>query len=180
MRIRREKTLGVVVDVQSRLLPHIHENQRIVKNMVKLIKGLKILDIPLVVTQQYTKGLGLTVPQIEEALQDYDPIEKLAFSCCGSPDFMEKITESGKNNVILMGIEAHVCVLQTAIDLAALNYQPVIIADCVSSRKPEDKAIALDRMKTEGAILSTSESILFELCEIAGTPAFKEISKLVK
>lgn len=180
MRIRRDDTAAIVVDIQERLFPHIHQHQELEKKTNLLIRGLRILQIPLIVTQQYTKGLGATIPSVAETLQYFEPIEKISFSCCGAPKFMDLLGKLEKTNIILMGTETHVCVLQTALDLLEDKYIPVIIEDCVGSRKPDDKRVAIERLWNEGVIVSTAESILFELCEEAGTEQFREISKLVK
>ncbi|RMD96885.1 MAG: hydrolase [Calditrichaeota bacterium] len=180
MRIKRENTAAVVVDIQERLFPHIHENEPLLKNVVTLIQGLQLLRVPLLVTEQYPRGLGRTLPELAAVLGAFEPIEKIAFSCCGENNFQSALEKLGRKTVILMGIEAHVCILQTSLDLLELGYRPVVIADCVSSRKPGDKSIALQRLQAEGALLSSYESILFELCGIAGTEEFKAISRLVK
>lgn len=180
MRIKKENSIGLVIDIQSRLYPFIYENESLTKNTRILINGLKALEVPVVVTQQYTKGLGETIPEIKDALGQYEPIEKTAFSCCYEPAFNEELALASKMFVIVCGIEAHVCVLQTVIDLAGQGYIPVVVEDCIGSRRTNDKAIALERMKKEGAILTTYESLLFELLQYSGTEAFKEISRLVK
>ena len=181
MRILKNDTLAVVVDVQEKLFPHIHENEKVLANSLKLISGLQVLDIPIIVTEQYTKGLGKTLEPIVTLLKDqYQPIEKIDFSCCGSDEFLNLLKQHNKKNIILLGIETHVCVLQTALDLVENGYNPVIIDDCVSSRTLFDKNIALQRMRYEPCIISTVESILFELCRKAGSDTFKAISKLVK
>ncbi len=181
MRIAKNQTIAIAVDVQERLFPHIFEHDKLEENLLRLIPGLRALDIPIIVTEQYTKGLGVTIPSIREALGDnYAPVEKLSFSCCGVSPVMDQLARAGKKNVILFGIETHVCVLQTALDLAQEGYRPVVIDDCVSSRKPNDKRVALERMRQSGAVVSTYESILFEMCVNAGTDQFKAVSKLVK
>lgn len=180
MRIKKEETIAVVVDVQQRLFPFISENEKLSSNIVKLVKGLKVLGIEIIVTVQYSKGLGETIEPIKRALGDFKHLEKMSFSCCGFTDFMEVLKKSGKKNVIVCGIESHVCVLQTTLDLLEGKFQPVLIEDCVSSRNPNDKNIAIERMRQEGALISTYESILFELLEVSGTETFKEISKIVK
>ncbi len=180
LRLKRSETAAVVIDVQEKLFPLIHEHELLAKNMVILIQGLKVLGIPLLVTQQYTKGLGGTIDQISQAIGDYQHIEKMVFSCCGDEGFMDKLKKLNKKNVILTGIESHVCVMQTALDLLAEGYQPVILEDCVSSRKLNDKLAAIERVRQAGAIVSTYESILFELTEACGTETFKNIVKLVK
>ena len=180
MKIQMDGAVGLVVDIQERLFPHIFEHEQLALNAVKLIRGLRVLDIPLLVTQQYTKGLGPTIAAIDQALEQYKPVEKLTFSCCGAPELMDSLAQLSRKHVILLGIETHVCVLQTTLDLIDQGYQPVLIEDCISSRKLNDKRVAVERMRSEGAIVSTYESILFELSGVAGTDTFKAISKLVK
>lgn len=180
MRIIKEQSFGLIIDIQEKLYPHIHKCDILSRNTVNLIRGLKILNIPVILTQQYTKGLGETIPAIKEAIGDFDPIEKISFSCCDEPVFMDTIKQIKKKYVIIAGIESHVCVLQTTLDLIGLSYITVVIEDCVSSRKSRDKKTAIERMRQEGAIISTYESVLFELCRFAGTSQFKEISKIVK
>jgi nicotinamidase-related amidase len=180
MRIRKEDTAALVVDFQEKLFPFIHESENLIKNTVRLINGLKVLGISMFVTEQYSKGLGNTIEPIGEALGEYSHIEKSSFSCCGNSDVCKVLEKSGMKNILVFGIEAHVCVLQTTVDLIQLGYKPVLIEDCVSSRNPNDKRIAIERMRNEGALISTYESILFELCEVSGTDTFKAISKIVK
>jgi nicotinamidase-related amidase len=180
MRIKKENTVAVVIDVQQKLFPLIYENEKITGNITKLIAGLKALGIEIIVTEQYSKGLGHTIPQLQEAIGEFQHIEKMCFSCYGDDGFIKKLKSTGKKNVIICGIESHVCVLQTVIDLLDADYNPVLIEDCVSSRNPNDKKIAIGRMRKEGAIISTYESILFELLVVSGTEEFKAISKIVK
>jgi len=180
MRIKKEDTIAVVIDVQKKLYPFISGNEELTGNIVRLIKGLKTLEMEILVTVQYEKGLGETIEPVKEALGEFDKLEKMSFSCCGDNNFISEIKKSGKKNVIVCGIESHVCVLQTVIDLIEKGYQPVLIEDCVSSRRLNDKRIAVERMRQEGALISTYESVLFELLEVSGTDTFKEISKIVK
>jgi nicotinamidase-related amidase len=180
MRILKEDCCGLIIDIQERLLPHIHGNERLLDNTQTLINGLQALNIPLVITEQYTKGLGFTVNPIKNILATNAPIEKISFSCCDEPQFESSLRKLNKKFVIISGIETHVCVLQTALDLLDKGYIPVIVEDCVSSRKLNDKEVALQRISASGGIISTYESILFELCRFAGNDTFKAISKLVK
>ena len=180
MRILTENTLALVIDYQERLLPHIHENHQLLENTILLIKGLKTLEIPLLVTEQYRKGLGMTTSEISDLFSCFNPMEKVSFSCLDDRVFYKTLADNGKKNVVICGIEAHVCVLQTAIDLIENDYVPVVVADCISSRKLQDKQTAINRMRQAGAIITSYESILFELCRVAGTGQFREISKLVK
>jgi nicotinamidase-related amidase len=180
MRILLNETAAVIIDIQERLLPHMHENQIILQNNLKLIDGLQILSIPTVITQQYTRGLGETVPSIVSKFPEFRYIEKISFSCIDEPGFKEQVSLLGKPNIILCGIEAHVCVLQTCLDLLDAGFRPVIIEDCVSSRKLNDKKVAIERMRQEGARISTMESLLFELVRSADSKYFKDISRIVK
>ena len=180
MRILQNETSAVVIDIQERLLPHIYEGDIILENCSKLIEGLQFLSVPVIVTQQYTKGLGPTQTSIVQKFSEFNFIEKNSFSCFDEPAFKEEISITGKTNVILCGIETHVCVLQTCLDLLEGGFNPVVVQDCVSSRKPEDKLVALERMRQEGARITTLESVLFELTRRAGTETFKKISGLVK
>ena len=180
MRILREDTAAVVVDIQERLLPHIHEGDIMLKNCLRLIEGLKILSIPVIITQQYTKGLGQTVPSVMQLFPEFSYIEKISFSCWEEPAFKKEIDLLGKTDIIICGIESHVCVLQTCLDLLANGKRPVVVEDCVSSRKPNDKHIAIERMRQEGASITTMESLLFELARVAGNETFKSISGIVK
>ena len=180
MRILPEETAAIVIDIQERLLPHIYNWEQTLQNCLKLTDGLQVLSVPIVVTQQYTKGLGNTDPSIVNKIPGFSYIEKISFSCCGESAFKTRISALGKKFIILCGIETHACVLQTCIDLLDEGYIPVVVEDCVSSRKPNDKKIAIERMRQEGARITTLESILFELTQYAGTETFKNISKLVK
>ena len=180
MRIKKDNTIGVVIDIQEKLYPYITDHETITRNNRILINGLKVMKIPLVVTQQYTKGLGETIPEIREVLGAFKYIEKMAFSCCDEPRFNEELALSTRTNIIVTGIEAHVCVMQTVNDLIGQGYQPIVVEDCIGSRKPNDKKIAVDRMRQSGAIITTYESILFELLKYSGTDEFREISRLVK
>jgi nicotinamidase-related amidase len=180
MRILKEKTAGLVIDIQERLYPHIYEHEALARNAGILVKGLKVLAVPVLVTQQYTRGLGPTIPELLDLVRDYPLVEKTAFSCCDEPEFIRALAETHKQFILIAGIESHVCVLQTVIDLVERGYQPVLVKDCVSSRKEGDKAISVRRMQKEGAIVTSYESILFELCRFSGTDEFKSISKLVK
>jgi nicotinamidase-related amidase len=180
MRILRENSVGLVIDIQERLVPAMEENEIFVENSKKLIQGLQILGLPLLVTQQYTKGLGETIDEVKALIPDFEYIEKKDFSCLDEPVFAEKLALSGAKTVIICGIESHVCVLQTAIDLRVAGYTPVVVLDCVASRSFDNVDLAAERFRYEGIMMTSFESILFELTRGAGAPGFKEISKLVK
>lgn len=180
MRVTADGSIAVIVDVQQRLFPHMHDPETLKANLIKLIKGLQLLSIPTLVTEQYTKGLGPTVDDIRDSFDEFSTIEKTSFSCCDDQGFLARLGPLDPRFVILAGIEAHVCMLQTSMDLLEAKLVPVVVADCVSSRHAHDTEIALRRMESRGVILTTCESILFELCRYSGTDTFKAISKLVK
>lgn len=181
MRILAEDTLALVVDFQERLIPVINNNEELLHNTEILIKGLRALKIPMLVTQQYTKGIGMTVPVLTEIFgEEFSYNDKVTFSCAEDEVILDKIEKSGKKNIIICGIEAHICVLQTVIDLKAKGYQVIIVEDCVGSRKDSDRQVGIKRAISEGAIPTCYESILFELTRVAKSDVFKEISKLIK
>ncbi len=181
MRIHKEDVMAMVIDFQEKLVPHMNDNHNLIKNTAILIKGLETLKVPIITTQQYTKGLGMTVEEIGKAFdKDFEYLDKISFSCYGDEIIKEEIRKLGKKSIIICGIEAHICVMQTVIDLLEDGYDVIIIEDCISSRKYNDKINGIRRMEKEGAIIATYESILFELIKVAGNDTFKIISNLIK
>ena len=180
MRISARECTGLVVDIQERLFPVMHERDELLNRVLILLEGLKLLEIPVLLSEQYPRGLGPTLQNVLDVLEPNKTVEKISFSCCGEPDFLSQLNQRDRKQVIICGIEAHVCVLQTVIDLVDMGFTPVVVADCISSRNPDDKKVAVERMRSEGAVITTSESLLFELTRVAGTPQFKQISRLVK
>lgn len=183
MRILPENTQCMVIDMQERLMPAMNDREFCEERALMLIRGLRILDIPLMITQQYTKGLGGSIPAVCEAAGTDEYFEKNAFSCAREEKILAALKSglrAGRENILVCGTEAHVCVLQTCIDLKSLGFQPVLVTDAIMSRKKEDKRIALQRAVQEGLLLTTAEAILFELMLDTGNPKFREISKLVK
>jgi nicotinamidase-related amidase len=175
-----EKSALLVIDIQEKILPVIKDYQSVVSNTLKLIRGSKILGLPVFYTEQYPKGLGNTLPEIKNELEEAELFEKMTFSCSGAENLFAKFSELNKTQIIICGIEAHVCVQQTVLDLLSNQFQVNVAADAVSSRKEKDYSVALNRMEEYGAEITTTESILFELLNICGTDKFKQISKLVK
>jgi hypothetical protein len=180
MRISKESCAGLVIDIQERLFPHMAQNENLLKKCLILIEGLKILGVPLFVSEQYPRGLGPTLEVISDAIGPVAAIEKATFSCCDEPEYLKSLQDSMRKTLIVCGIEAHVCVLQTVVDLLSSGYTPVVVEDCISSRDIDDKRVAIQRMRAEGAVITTCESILFELTRISGTDEFKAISRLIK
>jgi nicotinamidase-related amidase len=181
MRILAEDTMAIVIDYQEKLVPVMSDKELLIHNTDILIRGLNILQIPMILTQQYTKGIGMTVEEIRKAYgETFVYHDKVSFSCCEDEDILAEIKKYKKKNIIIFGIEAHICVLQTVIDCLADKYNVIVIEDCISSRRINDKRVAIQRALAEGAIISTYESILFELVGKAGSDTFKSISKLIK
>jgi len=175
-----KKCTLVVVDVQGKLAQLMHGKETLFTNIQILIKAAKILDIPILWCQQCPDSLGPTVPEISQLLTGIEPVNKAAFSCCGQEQFNIRLNEFNRNQVLLCGIETHVCIYQTAIDLLRKGFSVDVIADAVSSRTLENREIALRRMTAEGVNISCTEMALFELLKTAEYPQFKNIAKLIK
>jgi nicotinamidase-related amidase len=180
MRIGRDHTAALVIDIQERLFPVMAGKEELLSNCLKLVKGLQFLGIPLIVTQQYTKGLGETIPEISSVITNFSFIEKRDFSCCGEPTVLSRLVELGAKNIIICGIESHVCVLQTALDLKEAGFTPVVVMDAVSSRFPANLELAKERFRYENIMMTSTESLLFELTGSSSATEFKAISSLVK
>jgi nicotinamidase-related amidase len=174
----RDDSVLLVVDVQEKLIPAISNHQHVVWNIRRLIDGAKALGVPVLATEQYPQGLGPTVAVLAERL-DAIP-EKLMFSCRGCGTLFETLAQGGRPKVLVVGVEAHVCVQQTVLDLLSAGFRVYVAADAVGSRYEVDCRFALDRMDSAGATLTTTEAALFEWCEVAGSPEFKQISALAR
>ena len=169
-----------VVDVQGKLAQLMHGKDALFKNVQILIQAAGILEIPVLWCQQIPDVLGPTVPEISRLMADIEPMNKSVFSCCGADQFISRLNESARNQVLLCGIEAHICVYQTAFDLLGKGFKVDVVADAVSSRTPENKRIALNRLAAEGASITSVEMALFELLRTAEHPKFRQIAKLIK
>ena len=177
--IKKEGTVFVLVNIQEKFVPVIDNIEKVILNVNILIEVSKILKIPLIVTEQYPKGLGKITDKIFLP-ENIKAIEKLNFSCFQSKDFVQKIKELNIKTIILFGVEAHVCILQTAIDAIKNGIEIHVVVDAISSRSFENKKIALERMKQSNVFLVSTEMIIFQLLEKAGTDEFKSISKLIR
>ena len=180
MRLRPENTIAICIDFQEKLMPSINEAEAVLDKAAMLVKGLRVLGVPVVVTQQYTKGLGGTVDPVHSALGEYEHYEKGTFVAYDEPEFKALIDSYGRKNVILFGTETHICTLQTALGLKDAGYNAMLVEDCCGSRTAHDKLNGIRRAMGEGIQISGAESVLFELTVVSGTPEFKQISKLVK
>lgn len=179
-KLTKDETAVVVIDVQEKLVvamdPDVYEDM--LSNTVKLVKGAKVLGLPVLATQQYTKGLGATVKELSSDIDGH--VEKVTFSCCGEESFNAQLKEKGIKNVVITGMETHVCVLQTVLDLLDAGFNVHVAADAVCSRSDFNWQIALDMMEKAGAVITCAETVLFMLLGKAGSPEFKEISKIIK
>jgi nicotinamidase-related amidase len=178
--LRKNEAVMVIVDIQERLAAVMSERQKVVENCLHLIELCKLLDIPIILNEQYPRGLGQTVPELKEALTMLVPHEKVTFSCCGMGTFAETLAESGRKKVLLVGMETHVCVLQTCLDLLRNDYVVHAVSDAICSRTYDNFKTAMEYMKTAGAVVTCTETALFQLLEKAGTEEFKIISKRIK
>jgi nicotinamidase-related amidase len=183
-RLQRSDVLLVIIDVQEKLMPVINRHVEVAQNIERLIRGVHALDaIPVIVTEQYVKGLGPTIEPLRNALTEtcgYQPIEKSCFSAPGCGEFQAALRNLKKRQIIVAGIETHVCVYQSVSDLLAAGFDVTIISDAMSSRAPENRDIAIHRMTVDGAHLSSTEMALFELTTSSGTDEFRTVMKLVK
>lgn len=171
----------ILVDVQDKLFAKINYNELLLKNLILAIQAFQILDIPILVSEQYPKGLGHTIGELKSILGfHYQPFEKTSFSAIKEKTIQQQVKKMSKENWILIGIEAHVCVLQTALDLKNFGYHPIVLADVVGSRHYENKQIALEQLRSEKVKVSSIESILFEILKDANHTEFKKISSLLK
>ena len=173
-------TALVIVDVQGKLAQIMDNKETLFKSLETVVKGAKILDIPIIWVEQIPHKLGPTIPQISDHLQGHAPIAKNSFSCYRDPQFVDALAAYGCKNVVVVGIEAHICVYQTVRQLLEADYHVEVVADAVSSRNPANKQIALQKMQQFGASLTTAEMLIFELQEVAEGERFKEILAVVK
>ncbi len=175
-----DDTALVVIDVQGKLAKIAYESEMLFSNLKNLIRGIQMLEVPIVLTEQLPDKLGPTNPEIANLLSDIEPINKDTFSCCGNDEFMKELTNLARKNILLCSIETHVCVYQTAVDLMDAGYNVHVLADAVSSRFKMNLDIGLERMKEVGACLTCVETVLFELLKVAKGDKFKEIIGVIK
>lgn len=183
IKIKKEESFLVGIDFQEKLMAVIESSDQVEAAAAKLIRGAKVMSIPVIITQQYTKGLGATVNSVTGALGEFDYVEKNTFSCLKTPEFSNAVygmAAAGRKTVVLCGVETHICVQQTAIELLEAGFCVFVAADCVGSRQKKNSDIALARISQAGAYVTTYESVLYEWLESSQMPEFKEISDIVK
>lgn len=178
--IEKEDTVLLIVDIQEKLAAVMKEREKVVRNNLHLIELARMIHLPVMVTEQYPKGLGPTVQEIREAVPTYHPVEKMTFDCCGQPIFLEELKKLKKRNVVLTGMESHICVLQTCIGLLKGGINVHVVQDAICSRYKENWKIAMEFMRDAGAVVTCTETVMFQLLKIAGTDEFKAMSKRIK
>jgi isochorismate hydrolase len=178
--LSRQHSLLHIIDIQEKLFNVMHEKEQLRDNMYKLLKGVQILNLPVIWIEQYPQGLGPTIPELKELMPGQKPLEKMCFSSCRKPEFLEELKKKGRNQVLIMGIETHVCVYQTVIGLLDRGYDVRVVADAVSSRTRSNYEFGLRSMENRGAKLTTVEMALFELLAEAGSDQFRKISRLIR
>ncbi|MBU1063873.1 hydrolase [bacterium] len=180
MKLNSDKSVLLIIDVQEKLLPVMSEVSRLMTSMTKLVRGIQLLEIPIILTEQYSRGLGATVSEIRELIPDIRPVEKRSFSCCFNENFMSVLDKLNRKQILVSGIETHVCVYQTCIDLLEKGYAVFLMVDAVSSRKQDDKDLAIRVLEKEGVQLRSVEMALFELIQTSQHVKFKELSTIIK
>ncbi|HTZ17330.1 MAG TPA: hydrolase [Dissulfurispiraceae bacterium] len=178
--LSKDNCILVIVDIQERLANAMNVKDSVINNCLHLIELAKMYAIPILLTEQYPKGLGRTVEEIQKAVPDYNPVEKTSFSCCGECGFVDKLRESGRKTVVLTGMETHVCVLQTCIELMKDGLNVHLVKDAVCSRTKENWKTGTEFMRDAGAVITCTETVLFQLLGAAGSEEFRAISKRIR
>jgi nicotinamidase-related amidase len=173
-------TILLVIDVQEKLFGVMDDKESLLSNLQKLVRGLAVLEVPVIVTEQYPQGLGPTLPDISSLITEFSPIPKVCFSCWQNDEFKKKLTTINRKQILISGIEGHICVYQTACDLVRNGYQVHAVTDVISSRNPINRQLSFDMMQQAGARLTGTETVLFELLKLAQGDKFKKISQIVK
>jgi nicotinamidase-related amidase len=178
--LKPENSVLLIIDIQGKLWNVMHEKEALLENAQKLAKGMQLLGVPVILTEQNPKGLGPTVPELMQIMPDVKPVPKFCFSCCQDKGFQQTFTALKRKQVLICGIEAHICVYQTAMELLSSGYEVQVVADVVSSRAPRNRDITFSRLQSEGAKLTVTEMALYEIMGTAESPHFKDMLKVIK
>jgi len=178
--LNQQEVALVIIDIQDKLAAVMRQKEQVVTHCLHLIVLAKLHQIPILLTEQYPKGLGPTVLEIKEALPEYAPFEKTAFNCCQEAGFLEKVVSTGRKKLLLTGMETHVCVLQTSLGLMKQGYSVQVVQDAVCSRTKNNFRSGLEYMRDAGTVITNTETVLFQILERSGTEAFKVISQRIK
>lgn len=180
MLLKKDETAFVLVDVQGKLAKIVHESETLLEKLQQLIRGLRLLDVPIIWLEQYPQGLGRTSEEVSHHLFGLEPIEKITFSACKNEDFMKALKEINCQHVLVAGIETHICVYQTAVELKTAGYNVQVVEDAVSSRTLANKQIGLNKLNAFGIVGTSVEMVLYELLAVSGTEQFKQMLKIIK
>ena len=178
--LEKEHTGMVIVDVQEKLMAVMGHKEMVIDNIIRLLHLSRLYNLPIILTEQYPRMIGSTVPEIKGSLPTYDPIEKMDFNCCSVTPFNEKLKSNNLINLILTGVETHICIFQTCLSLLERGYVVHVPHDAVDSRTEENRQIGIRLMEKAGAVITSTETVIFQILEKAGTKEFKEMLKLVK
>lgn len=178
--LEQNNTALLIIDVQERLAKVMKVKETVVANCVHLVEVAKTYDMPVLVTEQYPNGLGPTVEEIREAVPKYRPVEKLTFSCCEEQSFLDELRRLNRKHIVLTGMETHVCVLQTGISLLRKGFHVHLVKDAVCSRAKENWKTGIGFLRDAGAVITCTETVLFQILKIAGTEEFKALSRRIK
>jgi nicotinamidase-related amidase len=178
--LESEKTMLIIIDVQEKLFRVMYEREDLLRQLRQMIQAAREFGLPIIWAEQYPEGMGKTLPELTELLGGLHPISKRTFSCCAHPPLLDAILATGCKQALLVGIESHVCVYQTAIDLLGRGFEVEVVADCVSSRSAENRQIGINRIQQAGGRVTSVEMAIFEMLQAAEGPHFKSILKIVK
>jgi nicotinamidase-related amidase len=178
--LHREHLGLAIIDVQVKLMAVMSRRQRIVENSVKLIHLARLFNLPVIVTEHYPRMMGSTLPEIKEALHTYNPIEKMDFNCCAVEHFNNRLESADLETILLTGVETHICIFQTCMNLLEKGYNVHVPQDAVDSRTEENWHVGLELMKDAGAVITSTETIIFQILKRAGTKEFKEMLRIIK
>ena len=176
----KEKTGLLIVDVQERLMPVMVGRQSVIDNIVKIIHLARLYKLPVILTEQYPKWLGSTLPEIAHSVPAFDPIKKMHFNCCEDDTFNERLESVGLKNIIVTGVEAHICIFQTCVSILDRGYTVHVPQDAVDSRTEDNLCVGLELMKKAGAVITSTETVIYQILKRAGTDEFKKMLKLIR
>jgi nicotinamidase-related amidase len=178
--LKTDNAILLVIDVQEKLFRAIYQKEQLLDNFQRLIKGIKVLEVPIMVTEQYPQGLGATIPEMAQLMPDIKPLPKVCFSCCADEAILHELKKLNRNQILIAGIESHICVYQTAADLIAAGFEVYVVSDVISSRTGQNRNVGIKMMTQLGAKLTSTEAALFELLKVAKGDKFKAISQIVR
>ena len=178
--LEREKTGLLIIDIQEKLMEVMGQSERVLDNTTRLLHLSKIFSLPVILTEHFTKWLGPTVPEITEALPSYEPISKMHFNCCDADAFNDRLDSEGLENIIVAGVESHICIFQTCASLVERGYHVHVPGDAVDSRTDENRLVGLNLMERAGAVITSTETVIYQILKKAGTKEFNKMLKKIR